>query len=107
MRYVTNDADTMRHFRMLRLDLNGRDPQVGLESGWHNDLFPLDDTILGLGGDIKHRSLHDDVRLNHPSGSIARLLMRFGRVEVHADHLDNPFKGRHFPGEVILLSVRW
>ena len=31
--------------------------------------------------------------------------MRFGRVEVHADH--QSVQRRHFPGEVILVCVRW
>src|SRR5215471_432323 len=30
-----------------------------------------------------------------------------GSVESHADHPNNPFKGRQFPGEVIILCVRW
>jgi hypothetical protein len=36
---------------------------------------------------------------------IAKLVTRSGRVEVHADHPDPSVKGRHFPGEVILLCV--
>ena len=30
-----------------------------------------------------------------------------GRVESHADHPDQSLQMHHFPGEVILLSVRW
>jgi len=39
--------------------------------------------------------------------SLAKLVMRPGRVEVHADQPTNPFKRRHFPGEGNLLCVRW
>src|SRR5947209_540254 len=41
------------------------------------------------------------------NGSIAKCWMRSGTVEIHADPPTNPFKWRHFPGEVILLCVRW
>jgi len=28
-------------------------------------------------------------------------------VKAHADHPDEAVQGRHYPGEVILLAVRW
>ena len=46
------------------------------------------------------------LRSHIDEGSIAKMGDGSGRVEVHADHRD-PFKGRHFPGTVILLCVRW
>src|SRR5215469_7041266 len=64
---IESQADVMRHNRMFRLDLHGRDPGVFLETARDSHRHPFDDVVLWMRRDVRRGPFDNDVRLNLPA----------------------------------------